>query len=1121
MQNKVKRIISVITALVLLSSVLSVIHVGAEDKIPTHTIMLYGVGSDLETDSGCLSFNLRQIMSAVYNENINFIVMTGGAEKWFTGGEYLSGADEISTEYNQIWKVDGKQQGEKHGVMTLLQEKGLEGLENALMSETRTLTGFIDYCYGNFPADRYDIILWDHGGGPANGFGHDMRGGSLNLHDLYDAFAACKLIKDGNTFEIMDFDACLMCSAEVIAALGGFTEQFVGSAETEPGSGQEYFSWLTSLRLEPYIDGATLASYIVESTLLYYNYNESDYVEEVTLAAVNTKRFSESILPGLLQIEDILISEAKTKNKNSGKYDFYDELYSLNGAYDYDYGSWSLYDLENLICALSVIQTEFADKSDEQIKNLSNAYTDTASDLLAALSDKDVIFAKTTKDLKKAVDISCTRNTSGELVWPETDTIDVYPGCISIFFGSKSNPETKKYINEMTELLYRLPDGDEKEFIKKNAVCSALYTIISSLGKYTSMLAEWTDGELDYSKVKSFIEMLFSEDINGAYFSSLVDAGVFENTEDAEEYVTEISNQQIKELIYKDNVTVKQIRKDGVPVGQYQVTVSDTSQQAMRNVYSTVSAESKIIDGENFKDTAGLIFGEPITADIRRAFPYGVYVNVISAQGSIKIAEYIEDYNDADATVKQRIYSSDSSVRILDDANSEVLVMYDAEDNAHLCYAYYSDGAKQKANVPILLYSDLYEEMFVVYLIISYKSDGWSIDGLAYTAEDIANRTYMPLDNELFYSFSYAPCTWILNYDNYMETFIPLCDFMPVDCESDDWGTSFGYEMLSDVPDVKAYQNDYYIIDVYGGYTNITDLVEEADEAAENGDYVIMIDNADVEIEDVVYNGRQQKPEATVTADGKTIENGVDYKIIYDDRTAPDLYSALVMGIGNCHGFVFGSYNTIAFRYEHDPLEDEGAAADIVRDDNAIYGYRPSSTGSLKMYADADWTDPDVVEAGRQERIAYHKSLESMYEMLDKMKAEGKSTEEIARAICAERNRIRFAAYDGKPEELEQLKQRNLEKYGHEEGPLPDELYMQYGSWTAVILKAFSSNRGMDACLGLYDEYYGTYRSLDGITDDEIPPTPQTSDASVIFFVILSSVSLISAIILIKKKSRA
>ena len=172
------------------------------------------------------------------------------------------------------------------------------------------------------------------------------------------------------------------------------------------------------------------------------------------------------------------------------------------------------------------------------------------------------------------------------------------------------------------------------------------------------------------------------------------------------------------------------------------------------------------------------------------------------------------------------------------------------------------------------------------------------------------------------------------------------------------------------------------------------------------------------------------------------------------------------------------------FTYRHDPSLNPYAMQDIVADETAVYGFRPSETGSLKLYADADWSDPEVVEKGRQERIAYHQSIESMYEILKEMTAEGKLVEEIARTVSAKRNEIRLAAYENDPEGLAAVKARNLEKYGHEEGPLPDELYAQYGSWETVLEKAFSVNAGMDACLGLYDDYYDVYVALGQVTNE-------------------------------------
>jgi hypothetical protein len=171
------------------------------------------------------------------------------------------------------------------------------------------------------------------------------------------------------------------------------------------------------------------------------------------------------------------------------------------------------------------------------------------------------------------------------------------------------------------------------------------------------------------------------------------------------------------------------------------------------------------------------------------------------------------------------------------------------------------------------------------------------------------------------------------------------------------------------------------------------------------------------------------------------------------------------------------------FRYEHDPRLNPAAMKDIVVDPTAVYGFAPSPEGSLKQYAELDWSDPELVNGkdGRLARIAYHEEIKSLYTMLDELRAEGKPIEEIARIISAKRNEIRFASYENNPEGLEKLKARNLEKYGHEEGPTPDEVYAKTGSWEGVIASAFNTNPGMDACLGLYDDYYELYIALDYI----------------------------------------
>ena len=167
------------------------------------------------------------------------------------------------------------------------------------------------------------------------------------------------------------------------------------------------------------------------------------------------------------------------------------------------------------------------------------------------------------------------------------------------------------------------------------------------------------------------------------------------------------------------------------------------------------------------------------------------------------------------------------------------------------------------------------------------------------------------------------------------------------------------------------------------------------------------------------------------------------------------------------------------FTYEHDPRENPAAMEDIVANPDAVYGFSPDpESPRLGSFADYDWTDPEVVAEAQKERREYHESMDTMTDILYRMRDEGASMEEMARAVSEERNRLRLESYKDDPKGLAEVKESNLKTYGHEEGPTPDQLYEKYGSWTVVLQKAFSPNMGMDACCGLYDEYYWLYIEL-------------------------------------------
>lgn len=194
-----------------------------------------------------------------------------------------------------------------------------------------------------------------------------------------------------------------------------------------------------------------------------------------------------------------------------------------------------------------------------------------------------------------------------------------------------------------------------------------------------------------------------------------------------------------------------------------------------------------------------------------------------------------------------------------------------------------------------------------------------------------------------------------------------------------------------------------------------------------------------------------------------------------------------------------------AFQYEHDPMQNPDAAADIIVNPDAVYGYSPNpDSGSLKEFASLDWTNEARVEEYRQKRIEYHASFQELYDLLYEMLKDGCEMEEIARKISTRRNELRWESYKDNPEGLETLKKRNLEEYGNEMGPTPEDLFEKYGSWETVTRKAFSSNPGMDACLGLYDEMYETYLLPE---EEGIPKTGDSEDLAIILMLLSISAS--------------
>ena len=212
------------------------------DPNTSWTVMLYLCGTDLESRYGFASDNLDEICTANIGHNVNFIIETGGTKEWRTGGITKGKLTRLHVE-------DGKLQVD-------------ETRPSSSMGEADTLKDFIKWGAANYPADRYMLVLWDHGGGSLFGVCNDelYKEDSLSLKELENALAGAKV-----SFEIAGFDACLMSTLEAAEVLHGYAHYMVASEETEPGTGWDYTKWLDYLSYNGGCSGKELGRSIVES----------------------------------------------------------------------------------------------------------------------------------------------------------------------------------------------------------------------------------------------------------------------------------------------------------------------------------------------------------------------------------------------------------------------------------------------------------------------------------------------------------------------------------------------------------------------------------------------------------------------------------------------------------------------------------------------------------------------------------------------------------------------------------------------------------------------------------------------------------------------------------------
>ena len=157
-----------------------------------------------------------------------------------------------------------------------------ESIGEVNMSDPQTLVDFLNWGIKTFPADKYVLIMSDHGmGWPGGWTDPEPRSGRRsetplaqaigNAMYLQDIDAALQTVRDQtglDAFELIGMDACLMGHMEVFTMLAPHARFAAASQEVEPAVGWAYTAFLSQLAQNPDVTGRELGQWIVDSYII-------------------------------------------------------------------------------------------------------------------------------------------------------------------------------------------------------------------------------------------------------------------------------------------------------------------------------------------------------------------------------------------------------------------------------------------------------------------------------------------------------------------------------------------------------------------------------------------------------------------------------------------------------------------------------------------------------------------------------------------------------------------------------------------------------------------------------------------------------------------------------------
>ena len=221
-------------------------------------------------------------------------------------------------DYSEDDTSNGDWQGAKRYYMTrdydpdIINSEEIQNLGEVDMGDPDVLVEFATWAMEHYPAQRYALVLWNHGSGLGTDYDRkrqlaprsisydDHSGNNISLVELDGALSEIADTTDVH-LDLLGFDACLMGMMEVYYQVHEYAVKTVGSEELEPGDGWEYSGLLAALTGNPGMEAAQLGAEIVRTYEEEYGTLWDTTLATVDLTSIETAALKLDTFARLLQ----------------------------------------------------------------------------------------------------------------------------------------------------------------------------------------------------------------------------------------------------------------------------------------------------------------------------------------------------------------------------------------------------------------------------------------------------------------------------------------------------------------------------------------------------------------------------------------------------------------------------------------------------------------------------------------------------------------------------------------------------------------------------------------------------------------------------------------------------